>query len=113
MEFGSSVQKYLPLTEATYYIMLSLSNPLHGYGIMQKVEEMTKGSVKLGPGTLYGAINKLLKEDIIREVEDPLGDSRRKCYILTSLGVAIVKAEHNRVTLLYENGCMVISQMGV
>jgi DNA-binding PadR family transcriptional regulator len=113
MEYGSSVQKYLPLTEATYYIMLSLSNPLHGYGIMQKVEEMTKGSVKLGPGTLYGAINKLLKEDIIREVEDPSGDSRRKCYILTSLGVAIVKGEHNRVTLLYENGYKVISQMGV
>lgn len=113
MEFGSSVQKYLPLTEATYYIMLTLSNPLHGYGIMQKVEEMTKGAVKLGPGTLYGAINKLLKEDIIREVDDPLGDSRRKCYILTSLGVTIVRAEHNRVTLLYENGCKVISEMGV
>jgi DNA-binding PadR family transcriptional regulator len=113
MEQDSVVRKYLPLTEATYYIMLSLSNPLHGYGIMQKVEEMTKGSVKLGPGTLYGAINKLLKEDIIREVEDSLGDSRRKCYMLTSLGVAIVKAEHNRVTLLYENGYKVISAMGV
>lgn len=113
MEQDRVVSKYLPLTEATYYIMLSLSNPLHGYGIMQKVEEMTKGTVKLGPGTLYGAINKLLKENVIREVEDPLGDGRRKCYILTELGVAIIKAEHKRVTLLYENGNKVITEMGV
>lgn len=113
MDYYGEVKKYLPLTEATYYIMLSLGNPLHGYGIMQKVEEMTQGTVKLGAGTLYGAINKLLKEDLIGEAEDPLGDSRRKCYILTQLGVEVVKAEHERVSMLYQNGLKVIREMGV
>ncbi len=44
--------KYLPLTEATYYIMLSLVEPLHGYGVMQKVNEISQGTVSVGPGTL-------------------------------------------------------------
>jgi transcriptional regulator, PadR family len=113
MDFNSAARKYLPLTEATYYIMLSLSSPLHGYGIMQKVEEMTQGTVRLGAGTLYGAINKLLKEELISEVDDSLGDSRRKCYILTQLGVEVVKAEHSRVTMLYQNGQRIIRDMGV
>lgn len=49
------IDRYRPLTETTYYTLLALAEPLHGYAIMQKVESMGKGSVRIGPGTLYGA----------------------------------------------------------
>jgi len=111
MELKEKAKKYLPLTEATYYIMLSLIEPLHGYGIMQKVDEMTEGNVKLGPGTLYGAISKLVKEGVIVEVEDLQGDTRRKNYKLTSFGRIIVKLEHKRIHSLYENGKKAIELM--
>ncbi|MBK1811767.1 PadR family transcriptional regulator [Clostridium sp. YIM B02505] len=101
-------KKYIPLTEATYYILLSLVETMHGYGIMQRVEEMTNSQVKLGPGTLYGAISKLVKEEIIVEVINEF-DSRRKSYSLTELGKEIVKLEHKRIELLYENGKRVVS----
>ena len=113
MELKEKAKKYLPLTEATYYIMLSLIEPLHGYGIMQKVDEMTEGNVKLGPGTLYGAISKLLKQEVIIEVEDLKGDARRKTYKLTSFGRIIVNLEHKRIHMLYENGKKVIELMEV
>ena len=54
---NTKARKYIPLTEATYYILLSLVKPMHGYGIMQMVEEMTNGEVKLGPG-LYTGIRR-------------------------------------------------------
>ena len=103
-------KKYIPLTEATYYILLSLTETMHGYGIMQKVEEMTEGQVKLGPGTLYGAISKLVKEEIIVEVVNEF-DSRRKSYSLTGLGKEIVRLEHSRIKLLYENGKSAIAKL--
>ena len=53
------------LTEGVYYILLSLMEPMHGYGIMQNVEQLSKGRVKLAPGTLYGAINTLLERGCI------------------------------------------------
>lgn len=54
METDQKTAKYLPLTEATYYILISLAEPLHGCGIMQNVTELSQGKVRLGPGTLYG-----------------------------------------------------------
>ena len=59
-------QKYIPLTEATYYILLSLVKPMHGYGIMQMVEEMTNGEVKLGPGTFIWQYDEVIKREINR-----------------------------------------------
>ena len=53
------ITKHLPLTEATYYILLALTEPLHGYAVMQKVSAMSGGLVNIGPGTLYGAFGKL------------------------------------------------------
>ena len=67
---------FLPLTHTTYFILLALINPLHGYGIMKKVEEMSKDSVKLGPGTLYGALSKLEKQGMIEKYDE--SDSDRK-----------------------------------
>ncbi|MBK5360704.1 PadR family transcriptional regulator [Bacillus sp. TH44] len=91
---NAKAQKYIPLTEATYYILLSLVKPMHGYGIMQMVEEMTNGEVKLGPGTLYGNTTKLLKEKLIVEVAST---DRKKCYELTPFGREVLELEYNRL----------------
>ncbi|SDC69614.1 DNA-binding transcriptional regulator, PadR family [Terribacillus halophilus] len=99
MKKTSPVQ-YLPLTHTTFYILISLTTPLHGYGIMQKVEEMSKGEVKLGPGTLYGALSKLEKQKIIAKTQED--GERRKCYILTELGKQVVKLEWSRLQNLVE-----------
>ena len=87
--------KFLPLTEATYYILISLHEPLHGYGIMQNVEQISNGEVKLGPGTLYGAIGKLEKQGLIKKVENANDQpsERRKYYKLTDLGQKVVILE--------------------
>ncbi|MBC6973185.1 PadR family transcriptional regulator [Bacillus sp. Xin] len=94
-------QKYIPLTEATYYILLSLVKPMHGYGIMQMVEEMTNGEVKLGPGTLYGNTTKLLKEKLIVEVAST---DRKKCYVLTPIGREVLELEFKRLQRSVQNG---------
>jgi DNA-binding PadR family transcriptional regulator len=107
----TSPAQYLPLTHTTYYILISLITPLHGYGIMQKVEEMSNGDVKLGPGTLYGALSKLEKEQIIMKTEED--EERRKCYILTELGRQIVKLEWNRLHALVEVSRSMVEGMEV
>lgn len=88
----------LPLSEAVFHILLALGGPpLHGYGIMQEVEERTGGRVTLGPGTLYGAVKRLRGQGLLEEVaEAPSGeDPRRRHYRLTSFGrrVAVLEAE--------------------
>ncbi|PAV36779.1 PadR family transcriptional regulator [Bacillus licheniformis] len=94
-----TAENYLPLTQATYYILLSLTQPLHGYGIMQRVESMSEGEVKLGPGTLYGALSKLEKQGLIKK-EGETGDNRKKQYILTNEGWAVVELEFKRLSKL-------------
>ena len=94
-------KKYLPLTESTAYILLALAEPLHGYGVMQKVETMSQGTVKIGPGTLYGAFSTLEKEALIIKVEEA---KRRKTYTLTEKGKAWLKEHIRRVEILLENG---------
>lgn len=97
--------KLLPLTETMHYILLALREPLHGYAIMQKVEVMSKGQVRIAAGTLYGAIENLLKYNWIALV--PTDDSRRKVYKLTNEGLTILQAEKERLShilSLYEGG---------
>ncbi len=91
------------LTEVVYYILLSLFSPLHGYGIMQNVKELSRKRVDLGPGTLYGAINTLLSKGWIEPVKNS-DSSRKKEYIITSSGRTIIKAEVKRLEELLENG---------
>lgn len=94
------------LTEAFYYILLSLFEPLHGYGIMQKVEEMSKGRLRLAAGTLYGALNSLMAKDWISAL--PVEDgSRRKVYEITAAGKALVQSEIRRLQELLDNGLAV------
>ncbi len=91
------------LTEAVYYILLSLYKPLHGYGIMQNVKELSGERVNLGAGTLYGALNTLLDKKWIKSI-DVEKDSRKKEYEITVLGQEVVSGEIARLEELIENG---------
>ncbi|MBR0420981.1 MAG: helix-turn-helix transcriptional regulator [Clostridia bacterium] len=91
------------LTEAVYYILLSLVTPRHGYGIMQEAERMSQGRVKLAAGTLYGALNGLLDRGWIRAVPGA-EDSRRKEYALTDKGKEALESELDRLRELVDNG---------
>lgn len=91
------------LTEAVYYILLSLLEPLHGYGIIQNAEQLSGGRVRLAAGTLYGAINTLLEKGWIAAQENG-ADSRKKEYQITEAGRAALEAELRRLSELLENG---------
>lgn len=91
------------LTEAVYYILLSLLEPLHGYGIIQNVEQLSGGRVRLAAGTLYGAINTLLEKGWITALTGE-ADSRKKEYIITETGREMLRKELQRLTELLENG---------
>lgn len=95
------------LTEAVYYILLSLASPRHGYGIMQETERMSSGRVKLAAGTLYGALNGLLDRGWIRAVPGA-DDSRRKDYALTDKGKEALINELDRLRELVTNGEIVL-----
>jgi DNA-binding PadR family transcriptional regulator len=97
-------EKYLPLTESTYYIMLSLTGALHGYGVMQKVEEISQGTVKVGPGTLYGVFTTLEKEGLIVKVGET---DRRKSYTLTEKGRKVLAGQIRRLEIMAKNGLSV------
>jgi DNA-binding PadR family transcriptional regulator len=99
------LEKYLPLTEATYYILLALANPLHGYGIMQKVDEVSTGMVKLGPGTLYGALSNLQNEGLIEMIGE---EDRRKTYMLTEKGKRVLENQVKRLEVMLSNGMEVV-----
>lgn len=91
------------LTEAVYYILLSLTEPLHGYGIMQNVSQLSNGRVNLAAGTLYGAINTLLEKNWIRALPGE-SDSRKKEYQITETGRQMLISELTRLNELIENG---------
>ncbi len=97
------------LTEATYYILLSLRSPQHGYGIMQKTEEMSRGRVRLAAGTLYGALNTLCEKGWIIQLPVDAG-SRKKEYKLTENGLTALRNELNRLKELTENGERILGE---
>lgn len=97
--------KYLPLSESTFYILLALIEPLHGYGVMQKVEALSQGTVKLGPGTLYGAFQSLEKEGLIIKVSE---EERRKSYVLTEKGREVLKRQVDRLEIMARNGVEIL-----
>ena len=93
----------IALTEATYYILLSLLHPQHGYGIMQQAEHLSNGRVRLAAGTLYGALNALCDKGWILPL--PVEDgSRRKEYKLTEKGLQVLRTEVKRLRELADNG---------
>lgn len=99
----------IALTEAVYYILLSLLSPRHGYGIMQNAELLSAGRVKLAAGTLYGAINSLLEKGWIMALPGEK-DSRKKEYVITEEGKTILHAEIVRLKELLENGTRILEE---
>ncbi|MBR7038026.1 MAG: PadR family transcriptional regulator [Oscillospiraceae bacterium] len=91
------------LTEAVYYILLSLLEPRHGYGIMQNAEALSNGRVRLAAGTLYGAINTLLEKGWITALPGEKS-SRKKEYVITDEGRTVLQNELKRLEELLDNG---------
>jgi DNA-binding PadR family transcriptional regulator len=97
-----TIQDFLPLSHADFHIMLALADgERHGYGIMSDIAEMTGGRTKLGPGTLYTSIKRLLEAELIEESDNrpdrKLDDERRRYYRLTQIGRKVLAAESQRV----------------
>lgn len=88
-------EKYLPLTETVYYVLLALTEPSHGYAVMQRVEDLSGGQVRLAAGTMYGAIENLLKKKLISSL--PSDDPRRKMYVISELGKTVLRADYQRM----------------
>lgn len=101
---SAAVDRLLPLTPAYFHVLLALADaPRHGYAIMQEVEERTGGRVRLGPGTLYGAIKRLRETALIEEGDGEAdGDDRRRVYHLTTLGRKVARAEAVRLEALVD-----------
>jgi DNA-binding PadR family transcriptional regulator len=90
---------YIPMTETAFYILLCLREPNHGYGIVQKVEKLTEGAIRLTPGTMYGSLSKMEKDGVIRFVRE---DDKRKIYQITALGSEVLAIEFERIKRLYK-----------
>lgn len=97
------------LTEAVYYILLSLMQPMHGYGIMQNVEALSSGRVRLAAGTLYGALSTLLEKGWITALPG-VKDNRKKEYQITPAGRAAVADELARLRELIDNGTKIMEE---
>ena len=98
-------EKMLPLTPAVFHILLALADgERHGYAIMRGVAQQTEGCIRMGPGTLYGTVKRMLADGLIEEADerpDPaLDDERRRYYRLTDFGVKVASAEVRRMSSL-------------
>lgn len=89
---------YVPMTETAFYILLCLKKPNHGYGIVQTVERLTDGAIKLAPGTMYGSLSKMEKDGLISFVRE---EEKRKIYKITELGLEVLQIELKRIERLY------------
>lgn len=91
---------YVPMTETGFYILLCLRDPNHGYGIVQKVKELTGGEVILTPGTMYGSLSKMEKDGLIWFLRE---EDKRRIYQITELGREVLTIEMRRIERLYRN----------
>jgi DNA-binding PadR family transcriptional regulator len=99
--------RYLPLSEATFYVLVALDQPLHGYAIMQKVEAISEGNVVIGPGTLYGVFTTLEKQKLIEKVRE---EERRKIYAVTEMGRKVLREQVRRMAIMVRNGEWALTQ---
>ncbi|MDE6729983.1 MAG: PadR family transcriptional regulator [Oscillospiraceae bacterium] len=91
---------YIPMTETGFYILFCLQEEMHGYGITQKVKEMTDGEVIITAGTMYGSLSKMEKDGLIYFVRE---EEKRKLYCITELGKEILQLEIDRIKRVYRN----------
>jgi DNA-binding PadR family transcriptional regulator len=99
-EMDQHIKKvYVPMTETAFYILLCLREPNHGYGIVQTVEKLTEGAIRLAPGTMYGSLSKMEKDGVIRFIRE---EDKRKIYKITDLGEEVLSIEIKRIERLYK-----------
>ena len=91
---------YVPMTETGFYILYCLQEENHGYGIVQQVEKITDGELRLAPGTMYGSLSKMEKDGLIRFVKE---EEKRKIYAITELGREVLELEIKRIHRLYRS----------
>ena len=89
---------YVPMTETGFYILYCLQKENHGYGIVQQVDGLTDGALRLAPGTMYGSLSKMEKDGLITFVRE---EEKRKLYVITSLGREVLDLEIKRIRRLY------------
>lgn len=90
---------YVPMTETGFYILFCLQKENHGYGIVQTVERLTDGEIRLAPGTMYGSLSKMEKDGLIEFVKE---EEKRKLYVITELGKEVLELELRRINRLYK-----------
>lgn len=91
---------YVPMTETGFYILFCLQSPQHGYGISQRVREMTAGDVVISAGTMYGTLPKMEKDGLIAFLRE---EDKKKLYTITDLGREVLDLELKRIARLYHN----------
>ncbi|WP_405100549.1 PadR family transcriptional regulator [Oceanobacillus sp. FSL H7-0719] len=94
-----------PMSEAMYYILLALKEPLHGYAIMEKVSEISCDRINMGPGTLYGILKRLEKDNFIQLADK---EERRKTYKMTAVGERALMIEFKRLASMVAEGKSII-----
>lgn len=102
------LKKYIPMTETTYYTLLALCIPRHGYAIMQYVSELTKGRIALGTGTLYTMVGRQVADGIIAA---EMSEEGKKTYRLTELGQQLLQIETKRLEDQLRDGQSVLGGM--
>jgi DNA-binding MarR family transcriptional regulator len=108
MSVNPDIKRILPLTEATYYTMLALIEPTHGYAVMQQTEQTSQGTVTIGPGTMYGIFSTLEKQGLIQLTKE---EERRKCYTLTEKGKKVLREQIIRLAIMTENGVKALERL--
>src|SRR5689334_4579483 len=99
-EADPDVERQLPLSPPVFHVLIALADgEKHGYAILKEVEDRTSGRVRLGSGTLYAIIKRLLNDGLIEEIDErpPLTDERRRYYALTAFGRKVAAAETQRM----------------
>lgn len=89
---------YVPMTETGFYILFSLRKENHGYGVVQEVERLTNGEIRLAPGTMYGSLSKMENDKLIKFIRE---EDKRKIYVITELGSEVLDLELKRIKRLY------------
>lgn len=100
MDIQKMLKKYVPMTETAFYILLSLTTPRHGYGIIKHVEDLTAGRLVLGSGTVYGTLTKMQKDGVIVVFAD---EHRKTVYEITDTGKQLLNREIQRLKELHQN----------
>ncbi len=103
-------KKYIPMTETTYYTLLALTKPRHGYAVMQYVKNLTEGRVVLGTGTLYTITGRMAADGVVSYTTDEKG---RKAYLVTEDGIELLKIETERLNRQLEDGRRILGTGGI